>query len=68
MGQRKATITLITKGKNKGQFKYQLTADNGEPLDARETYHNLQDCKDTLVKYFPTFLIVVQEGKGGIGK
>lgn len=57
---RTATIRKVKSGKNKGQFKYKLTADNGEPLNENEAYKNEKDCRKTLTKYFPGFKIEVQ--------
>lgn len=54
----KAIIRKVKSGKNKGQFKFKLTADNGEPLSENEAYNNEQDLRAMLTKYFPGFTIV----------
>lgn len=54
----KAIIKNIKSGKQSGQFKFILLADNGEPLDPRDFYHNLDDVKKMLEKYFPAFEII----------
>ncbi len=54
----KAIIKNIKTGKQSGQFKFILLADNGEPLDPRDFYHNLDDLKKMLEKYFPAFEVI----------
>lgn len=54
----KAIIKNIKTGKQVGQFKFILLADNGEPLDPRDFYHNLDDLKKMLEKYFPAFEVI----------
>jgi hypothetical protein len=48
----KAIIKKIKTGKSVNQFKFILLADNGEPLDSRDFYHNHEDLKSMLEKYF----------------
>jgi hypothetical protein len=54
----KAIIKQIKSGKQSQQFKFILLADNGEPLDPRDFYHNLDDLKEMLQKYFPNFEVI----------
>ena len=54
----KAIIRNIKSGKQAGQFKFILLADNGQPLDPRDFYHNLEDFKEMLQNYFPAFEII----------
>ena len=53
----KAIIIRVTKGKNKGQFRFKLVGFNGEAIAQShpETYKNLVDCEATLDKYFSSF-------------
>lgn len=57
---RKAVITKVKKGREKGQFRFTLFGDNGESVgnSGKENYHNLNDIVATLTKYFPSFTIV----------
>lgn len=59
----KAEIIKITRGKNKGQFRFILKAKNGEIVahSHPETYTSIQMCKKTLKKYFPNFEIITND-------
>lgn len=56
----KAVIKKINKGNLKGQFRFVLVADNGEPIAQSwaETYKTKQMVKKTLNKFFPNFEII----------
>lgn len=54
----KAIIKKVSKGKEKGQFRFVLKGDNGKNLSPQDAYHNKQDLLDTLNKYFPNFQII----------
>lgn len=54
----KVLVKRITQGKQKGEFRFVLKADNHENLSPNETYKNKQGLMDTLEKYFPNFEIV----------
>jgi len=54
----KAIIKVVTRGKNKGQFRFILKADNGENLSPQETYTQKHNVKKILEKYFPNFTVV----------
>lgn len=58
---KQAIIKKVTNGKNKGQWRFVLWAANGKVIavSGTETYHNLQDCKDTCTHNFPDFKITV---------
>jgi len=54
----KAIIKRVKSGKLKGQFRYILVANNGEPIaDARETYTKKHNVIKLLKKYFSDFII-----------
>jgi uncharacterized protein YegP (UPF0339 family) len=59
----KAKITKVTKGKLKGQFRFILIADNGEPVAQSwpESYTTKQKCLQTLKKLFSNFEIEIIE-------
>lgn len=54
----KAIIKKIKKGRNKGQFRFVLKADNGENLSQNEAYHNKGDILSVIAKYFGNFQVV----------
>jgi len=55
----KAKITTVKTGRHKGEFKFTLYADNGEPVAQSypETYKTLQSCRKTLKNCFPAFIL-----------
>lgn len=55
-----AKIKKVKSGRNKGQFRFVLIANNGEPVaDSHpESYKNKADLIDTLNKFFPSFDII----------
>lgn len=57
---KKAIITLVTRGKNKGQFRFTLIGINGEPVanSHPETYTQKHSCIETLESNFPDFVII----------
>lgn len=59
---KKAIITMVTKGKNRGQFRFTLKGANGETVAVShpETYTRKSKCKQTLLKCFPDFIIIDQ--------
>jgi uncharacterized protein YegP (UPF0339 family) len=58
--QKKAEITRVSRGKHKGEFKFQLIGGNGEPVAQSypESYPAKQSCIKTLKNDFPDFEIV----------
>ncbi len=59
---KRAIIKKVSKGRNKGQFRFVLKASNGEIVAQShpETYERLQSCLDTLNNNFPDFDIIKQ--------
>lgn len=54
----KAIIKKVTKGPNKGQYRFVLVGDNGENLSQTETYTQKHNVIEVLAKYFPNFEVV----------
>jgi uncharacterized protein YegP (UPF0339 family) len=56
----KAVIKKVNKGKSKGQFRFVLIAENGEPIAQSwtESYTTKQMIKKTLARLFPEFEII----------
>lgn len=57
---KKAIIKLVSKGKQKGQFRFVLLAENGEVIatSGSETYTQKHSCIETLESNFPNFTII----------
>lgn len=53
-----AVIKQVSHGKKKGQFRFNLVADNGEIIATSETYTQKHNVTDVLEKYFSTFKIL----------
>lgn len=52
----KAEVSQIKSGRNKGQWRFKLIGENGEPVEpTNEKYHNYFDMMATISKYFPNF-------------
>jgi uncharacterized protein YegP (UPF0339 family) len=56
----KAIIKIVSKGKQKGQFRFNLIADNGQTIatSGTENYTQKHSCIETLKTSFPNFEIV----------
>jgi uncharacterized protein YegP (UPF0339 family) len=61
-----AVIQKVTRGRQKGQFKFVLFASNGEPIaDSHpETYTQKHSAMETLRANFSDFVIVDQTKEG----
>lgn len=55
----KAKIKQISRGKEKGQFRFVIISSNNEPIAQSwpESYTTKQMCLKTVKKYFPDFEI-----------
>ncbi len=53
----KIIIKKVSKGPNKGQFRFLIKGDNGENLSQQETYTQKHNVIEVITKYFPHFTI-----------
>lgn len=55
----KAVIKTVSKGRQKGQFRFQLIASNGKTIatSGTENYTQKHSCIETLTNNFPNFKI-----------
>lgn len=60
---RQCIVKKVLRGKNKGQWRFILRADNYEVLAHSESYHNLEDVMNMVYEYFPDFKIVIVNQK-----
>lgn len=55
-----ARKAIIKKSRKNGQFRFNLTGDNGEKIATSEQYTTAAKAKQTLKKYFPGFKLVTE--------
>lgn len=62
---KKCIIKKVAKGRNKGQWRFNLVANNGQVVctSGSETYHNLVDLKATIANNFADFAIIEEHKK-----